>query len=208
MVTTQSVNQTQSTLNALSLKLNSTWNFWYASRKEEAHHIPYAQRLVNIAEFNTLEDFFKYYLYIRTVGNLEKNNDIGLFKQGYQPLWESCPESGCWFLRFRRTEDFNDINLKWEKIILALISEQFNEVNMLGAILSIRGRETIIEIWFNYFKSEKIKNAIADKFHQFLKLDSCNMIYFKDNGLSLVDKSTLRNAEMYSFPSKRKLTYK
>lgn len=204
----QSQSQSQSSINNLSLKLNSTWNFWYASRKEQDHHIPYSERLVNIGEFSTLEDFFMYYLYIKPVIDLERNNEISMFKRGYQPIWESCPNSGCWFLRFRRTDDLNDIDLKWEKIILALIAEQFDEPNMLGAILSIRGRETIIEIWFNYFKYEKIKSAVAEKFHRYLKLDDSHMIYFKDNGESLVDKSTLRNAEMYSLKSKRKMTYK
>ena len=35
---------------------------------------------------------------------------------------------------------------------------------MLGAVLSIRGTKTIIEIWFNYFKFDKIKNMVAVKF--------------------------------------------
>ena len=45
-----------------NMPLNSTWTFWYASRKEKDHHIPYCDRLKKIAEFNTLQDFFKYYL--------------------------------------------------------------------------------------------------------------------------------------------------
>ena len=32
-------------------KLNCTWTFWYASRKEKDHHIPYEQRLVEIFSF-------------------------------------------------------------------------------------------------------------------------------------------------------------
>ena len=79
-----------------SLKLNSTWTFYYASRKEKDHHIPYGERLTKIAEVSTLEDFFKYYMYLRPVQEMERNTDIGLFKQGYQPLWERCPDSGCW----------------------------------------------------------------------------------------------------------------
>lgn len=193
-----------------SLKLNSTWTFYYASRKEKDHHIPYGERLTKIAEFSTLEEFFKYYMYIKPVQEMERNTDIGLFKQGYQPLWESCPDSGCWLLRFKRTDDMKEINLKWEKVLLGLIGEQFDEANMLGAVLSIRGRETIIEIWFNYFKIEKIKSSVSEKFRAIL-FDDINdegTLYFKDNGQSIVDKSTLRNAETHSFNTKRKYTYK
>ena len=199
--------------NTQYLKLNCCWNFYYASRKEKDHHIPYSQRLTKFAEFETLEDFYKYYMYIKPVNLLEKDSDIGIFKKGYQPLWESCPDSGIWLLRFKRTEDLEEINQKWERVVLALVSEQFDEPNMLGAVLSLRGRETIIEIWFNYFKYDKIKNAVQQKFGKILngdKLDSeiGTTLYFKDNSQSMMDGSTLRNAEIYMFKKTRKYTYK
>ena len=194
------------------IPLNSTWTFWYASRKEKDHHIPYSDRLTKIADFNNLQDFFKYYIYLKPVNEIERNVDIGLFKEGYKPLWESCPDSGCWLLRFKRTADLKEINLKWEKVIFSLISEQFDEPHMLGAVLSIRGRETIIEIWFNYFKNDKIKNMVAVKFGKLILGDQNGTeysatLYFKDNSQSMLDNSTLRNTETYSFKKKRKYTY-
>ena len=195
-----------------NIPLNSTWTFWYASRKEKDHHIPYSDRLIKIAEFNNLQDFFKYYIYLKPVNEIERNVDIGLFKEGYKPLWECCPDSGCWLLRFKRTADLKEINLKWEKVIFSLISEQFEEPHMLGAVLSIRGRETIIEIWFNYFKYDKIKSMVAVKFGKLILGDQNEneysaTLYFKDNSQSMLDKSTLRNTETYSFKKKRKYTY-
>ena len=56
---------------------------------------------------------------------------------------------------------------------------------MLGAVLSIRGRETIIELWFNYFKYERIKNGVAIKIKSLLQVDSSVTVYFKDNEQSL-----------------------
>ncbi len=207
-VTTTTTNTTNTTTpTPLPLKLNSIWNFWYASRKEKDHHIPYNERLTDLSEFNTVDDFFKYYLFIKSVPEIERNTDLSLFKKGYRPLWESCPEGGCWFLRFKKTDDPIDIDAKWEKLLFALVGEQFEEANMLGAVLSIRGRETIIELWFNYFKYDKIKNGVAQKFRNILSLDHNYTIYFKDNEKSLQDRSTLRNAETYSFASHRKSTY-
>ena len=104
-------------------KLNSKWIFWYASRKEEDRHISYCDRLINIAEINTLEDFFKYYLYVKSVPDIERNTDLGLFKEGYKPLWESCPDGGCWFIRFKKTDDPVDIDNKWEKLLFALVGK-------------------------------------------------------------------------------------
>jgi translation initiation factor 4E len=192
---------------ASATKLNSEWSFWYASRKEKDHHIPYDARLTEVYTFNTLEEFFNVYLKLKTIDQIERNNDIALFKKGYQPLWESCPDSGFWFYRFKRTDDDKDINFKWEKILFALIGEQIDEVHILGAVLSIRGRETIIELWFNFFGYEKIKNHVAQKFREILSIDSGETVYFKDIKQSLIDKSTLRNAETYSFRKQRKFTY-
>ena len=190
-----------------STKLNSEWSFWYASRKEKDHHIPYDARLTEVHTFATLEEFFNVYLKLKTIEQIDRNNDVALFKKGYQPLWESCPDSGFWFCRFKRTDDDKDINLKWEKILFALIGEQFDEVHILGAVLSIRGRETIIELWFNFFGYEKIKNHVAQKFREILSIDGGETVYFKDIKQSLIDKSTLRNAETYSFKKQRKFTY-
>lgn len=106
-------------------KLNSKWIFWYASRKEEDRHISYCDRLINIAEINTLEDFFKYYLYVKSVPEIERNTDLGLFKEGYKPLWESCPDGGCWFIRFKKTDDPVDIDNKWEKLLFALVGKKY-----------------------------------------------------------------------------------
>jgi translation initiation factor 4E len=111
-----------------NLKLNANWVFWYASRKEKDHHIPYSERLINIAEFSTLEDFFRYYLFIKSVPDIERNTDLGLFKQGYQPLWESCPDGGCWFVRFKKTDDPMDIDIKWEKLLFALVGKDITNI--------------------------------------------------------------------------------
>ena len=56
--------------------LNSTWTFWYASRKEKVHHIPYSNRLIKLAECNNLQDFFKYYIYLKLVNEIKRNIDI------------------------------------------------------------------------------------------------------------------------------------
>lgn len=122
-----SANKTNQNSNQIIHKLNSKWIFWYASRKEEDRHISYCDRLINIAEINTLEDFFKYYLYVKSVPEIERNTDLGLFKEGYKPLWESCPDGGCWFIRFKKTDDPVDIDNKWEKLLFALVGIYINK---------------------------------------------------------------------------------
>lgn len=68
----------------------------------------------------------------------------------------------------------------------------------MGAVLSIRGRETIIELWFNYIKNEPRKNYLGQKMKELISLEDSINLFFKDNEKSLKDKSTLKNAETYN----------
>lgn len=190
-----------------SNNLNTKWCFWYTSRKIKNYNIPYEDRLLKFNEFTTLEDFFKCYLYVKCASKIEKNTDISLFKNGFKPLWELCPNSGIIFVRYKRFDNGFDLDLKWEKLLFALIGEQFNEISILGTTLSIRGRETVIELWFRYYNddsknSTEVKNLIdikkqslAKEFKNILNFNINETIYFKDNLLSIRDGSTLKNVE-------------
>lgn len=189
------------------IPLNSKWNFWYASRKEQDHHIIYDERLKKVSEVEDLKTFFHVYSYLKPVNEIEKNTDVSLFKNNYKPCWESCQEGGCWFIRFKNQgESLKEIDTIWENMLFALVTEQFNEANILGSVLSIRGREIIIELWFNYFKYQHIKEGLVRKMESVLGLSKNTTIYFKDNEKALKDKSTLRNAESYCIKDK-KLNY-
>lgn len=184
------------------MKLSSKWIFWHASRKEENHHIKYSDRLTKLAEITSLKDFFTNYLYLKNYDELERNNDLALFKEHYTPTWESCPKSACLFIRFKKFYEPTEISLLWEKMLFAVIGEQFDTPHILGVILSIRGRETILELWFDYFKNDELKIKLVGKMKTLLDFDDSNLLYFKDNEQSLQDYSTLRNAETYSYVKK------
>ena len=187
-------------------KLQSTWVFWFVSRKQKDHSIPYEDRLKKFGEINSIEIFMNYYAYMKSVMDMDRNIDISFFKKGYKPLWEECPNSGFIFIRYKKNEESREIDCKWENMLFALIGEQFDEPSILGSTLSIRGRETIIELWFTYNKDDKLKNILLVKFKDVLKYNNESNIFFKDNSLSVQDKSTLKNIEQVNF-SKRKNTH-
>lgn len=179
------------------LKLHSTWTLWHASRKEELHHIKYSDRLTEIANISSLYSFFSSYLYLKSIDEIKRNNDIALFKNKRIPTWEHCRNSACWFVRFKRQDNCSEIELIWEKLVFGIIGEQFNEENMLGCILSIRGRETIIEVWFVYDNNNNRKVNVVSRMKDICQLSNSTIVYFKDNEKSIKENSTLRNAEMY-----------
>jgi hypothetical protein len=65
-----------------------------------------------------------------------------------------------------------------------MIGEQFDEPNILGVVLSVRARETILELWFNYNKDDTLKGQIVKSLALILDLDQ-STFFFKDNAISL-----------------------
>ena len=97
----------------------------------------------------------------------------------------------------------NFICFNWYFLLLLIflkifLGEQFNDSNLLGSVLSIRGRETVIEVWFDYKKNENVKSMIGKKIKEILDLEVTFKLYFKENLKSIEDKSTLKNAEKYN----------
>jgi hypothetical protein len=124
-------------------------------------------------------------MFIKPASEVERNTDLALFKSDKKPLWECCPEGACLFIRFGKNEEDYVIDIIWEKLIFALIGEQFDDSNIIGALLSVRGRETIIELWFTFNNNEAVKTDITDKMTLLLQLAPANKIYFKDNNSAL-----------------------
>ena len=174
-----------SCLNSQSVhKLNSEWVFWYASRKERQVDFPYNERLMKIGSFSNIEDFFQYYLYLKSASDVDRHTDLALFKKGHKPLWEECPNGGVWFFRMKKNDDPTEKDLCWEKLVFALIGEQFDEPSILGAVLSVRARETIFELWFNYNKNQELKKEIVKDLSKIIEVDR-STLFFKDNAISL-----------------------
>ena len=172
-------------------KLQSEWVLWYISRKEKQIHIPYNERLIKIGSFNTLEDFFQYYVYLKSASDIEKYTDLAFFKKGHKPLWEECPNGGVWFFRMKMNDDPYEKDTRWERLIFALIGEQFDQPSILGAILSVRARETIFEIWFDYRKDNELKKDIVRTLNSIINIDQ-STLFFKDNAISLKVKDYIK----------------
>jgi translation initiation factor 4E len=165
-------------------KLDTDWVFWYTTRRENQDTIPYNERLQRVCTFSTLEDFFHHWVYLKPASDVDRFTDLALFKKGHKPLWEECPNGGVWFFRMKKNDDSLEKDSRWEKLVFAMIGEQFDEPNSLGAVLSVRARETIIELWFTYNKDDTLKGQIVKSLALILDLDQ-STFFFKDNAISL-----------------------
>ena len=91
----------------ISHPLQTSWAFWYDAKKGRSHRtaaVDYAQKLHKIGSFDTVEDFWKLYLFMKRPSKLDLNVNMYLFRDGPKiaPMWECFPNGGCWILKIRK----------------------------------------------------------------------------------------------------------
>ncbi len=71
---------------------------------------------------------------------------------------------------------------------------------MIGASLSLRTKERLIQVWINDGRNERLRANISNKIRHLLSLDPNSItLYFKEHIKSIKDGSTMKNAEGYKF---------
>ena len=99
-------------------------------------------------------------------------------------MWEDSPKGGCWIVTLPLNKN---INVKWERLLLACIGEHFNDLNVVGVVLSLRTNEEIIQLWLKDTKLESSKLEASKKLKELLEIDFTNIhIYFKDHEKSMI----------------------
>ncbi|KAH8314635.1 hypothetical protein KR074_004894, partial [Drosophila pseudoananassae] len=77
--------------------LEHTWTLWHW---ENDRHKSWSDMLSDVTSFNTVEDFFSVYYFIKPPSDLKIYNDYMVFKQGVRPMWEDDvnKEGGRWMM--------------------------------------------------------------------------------------------------------------
>ena len=82
----------------------------------------------------------------------------------------------------KKKEDPHNYNLKWERLLFACISEEFQDQNVIGMVLSVRQKKNLIEIWLKTAKDENDRIKTGEKIRELLELEPTNLIfYFKEH---------------------------
>jgi translation initiation factor 4E len=125
--------------------LNSTWVLWYHDIKNTEWTL---ESYIRIAEFNTIEDFWKLYLNIKP--DLITNGMFFLMRDAILPIWEDKNNinGGYWSFKI----SINHIHNAWNEISIALIGENIlkdktNIYTINGISISPKKNFCIIKIW-------------------------------------------------------------
>jgi len=147
-----------------------------------------------------VSEFFSYYLFLKKPDEVATDHKMMFFRKDHSPCWEKWPNGGCWILQVKKKEDPHKYNLKWERLLFACISEEFEDQNVIGLVLSVRQKKNLIEIWLKNAKDEEDRIKTGEKLRELLELEPTNLVfYFKEHQKSLKEGSTLRGVEQYSF---------
>ena len=136
------------------------------------------------------------------MSKLKTSFDLFLFKGQEVPMWENSPDGGVWILKVRKEDN---LSLMWESLLLALIGEHFGETGAIGANISFRTRDVLLQVWLKDARDPKVKAQASNRIRHCLKLDpTVCTLYFKAHQNSIKDQSTMKNALGYKFEKKSK----
>jgi translation initiation factor 4E len=108
----------------------------------------YEAGLTIIGEFSTVEEFCRYYNWLKPPSKLEKNSNYHLFKSGIKPMWEDPANAngGKWVLTMKNSPALLD--RCWHWLAFALVGEELEEGDEIcGAVVSLRSKVDRIQLW-------------------------------------------------------------
>ena len=187
-------------------ELQTSFSWWYDKKSyKKTDTMEFQNKLKKLATFNTVEGFWRIYLFLKRPREIQGNVNIYLFREGPKiiPMWEAFPRGGCWLLKIKKKVDGPSVLGKiWHDLVLAFIGEAFEEPTVVGLSLAIRKAEDIICLWNEDNRCEQITLNIGAKLKEILDLEPSTVIEYKAHADSLNDLSTFRNTRAYVFAAK------
>ena len=145
------------------LNLPEKFSFYYRisdnSLLGNMGNLQYESTVKKIADFETVEDFWKIFQHMKKPEHLKNGIEFQLFKYKIKHLWED--ESNKKGERISIKLKKENWYLVWEEFILLLIGWNFSdkikeEIN--GVLISIRRDFNFLQIWFKTFENNNIND--------------------------------------------------
>ncbi|VBB26822.1 unnamed protein product [Acanthocheilonema viteae] len=148
----------------------------------------YASYVQPVASFNSVEQFWNTYCFLKRPADITEKVDFHMFKEGIKPVWEdeANRKGGKWILRLKK--GFS--SRIWENLILAMIGEQF----LVGE--EICGAEDIVSLWNRTADNLATTNRIRDTLRRVLNLPPNAILEYKRHDDCLKDQSSYRHTNV------------
>eukprot|EP01102_Stenamoeba_stenopodia_P014242 TRINITY_DN4702_c0_g1_i1.p1 TRINITY_DN4702_c0_g1~~TRINITY_DN4702_c0_g1_i1.p1 ORF type:complete len:303 (+),score=95.87 TRINITY_DN4702_c0_g1_i1:11-919(+) len=197
----------------------SEWTIWYDKKpsKQTSHgnnnnnnnnsgntntdeqKINYQENLKKLGCFSDIEQFWALYSHLAAPSDLTKNSNYHIFRGDVLPMWESFPQGGCWNVRVPKSlRATRTLTRLWDSLVLTVIGETFEEPDVVGINVCIRGKDDVISVWTRDSKARS-RYRIGEKLKkELIELKVPAGIEYKHHVTSMKDRSTFRNAQPWS----------
>ncbi|XP_022215465.1 eukaryotic translation initiation factor 4E1 [Drosophila obscura] len=126
--------------------LEHTWTVWHW---ENDRSKAWSDMLNEVTSFNTVEDFFSVYYFIKPPSDLRVFNDYMVFKQGVRPMWEDDvnKDGGRWIMILDKSTKVMSDKL-WHDLLLCCIGECFQHSDEIsGVVINVRNKANKLSLW-------------------------------------------------------------
>ncbi|XP_060800936.1 eukaryotic translation initiation factor 4E1 isoform X1 [Amyelois transitella] len=135
--------------------LENTWSFWLqANNKKE-----WKDNLVELTSFDTVEDYWCLYHYMKLPSELTLGQDYAVFKKGIEPTWEDKEnrQGGRWMIMVEKG-NYEKLDRIWLDTVLMVIGENFGDQNesITGVVVNVKAYSKI-GVWT---KNHADKNTV------------------------------------------------
>ncbi|KAJ6583196.1 translation initiation factor eIF 4e-like domain-containing protein [Mycena sp. CBHHK59/15] len=138
----------------------------------------YEAGLTVVGDFSTVEEFCRYFNWLKPPSHLERNSNYHLFKAGIKPMWEDPANAngGKWVLTMKNNPALLDRCWNW--LAMALVGEELEEGHDLicGAVVSLRSKVDRIQVWTRSKDDVERLNAIGKKLVKLLDVSEADGI--------------------------------
>lgn len=138
----------------------------------------YEAGLTVVGTFDTVEEFCRYFNWLKPPSHLERNSNYHLFKAGIKPMWEDPANAngGKWVLTMKNNPQLLDRCWNW--LVMALVGEELEENadEICGAVVSLRAKVDRIQVWTRGKDDVERLNGIGKKLVKLLDISEADGI--------------------------------
>jgi len=166
------------------LPLQFRWTLWYSAPRDtelEANRKWDQERVKQIVEFGTVEEFWRVFNNLAPPSNLPDGADLHLFRSGVSPAWEDPFNSkgGTWTYRLSKDDGTNKLDTTWFNSVLTMIGDNFDDADdICGLVVSIRSKANRIQLWVRHAEDRDAVRRIGKQFKDVNRIKQQTKIFF------------------------------
>ena len=151
-------------------KLENKFVFWYHIINNILSDQDYKAQIKKLAQFDTLENFWAIFQYLKKPDDIKQPIEFQLFKEGIAPMWEDDQNKNGGRIALKLRKEYS--NLVWEELVFAFIGGYFakeikDEIN--GLVINCKKDFNTLQIWTKSF-SDEVTSGIEKNIREILSI--------------------------------------